>query len=136
MKSLNLLAAVLVIAWVLWWPHKPKPDATQLRREQAIAEHRVTLAMTRDEVTRSLGVPDGTMITADGNTVWAWEAGRWVMFIGRALVDSGYFDARGNLTHDPSQQTAVHDISVATKTPKPGDWMKKFGHTTLDQPHR
>lgn len=88
MKTILLVVAA-ACAGIAFSRQQPKNDPVLTRHEQAILEHRVTLSMTREEVTRSLGAPDSERTTPDGDVIWLWKSGRWVKFTGRALVDTG-----------------------------------------------
>lgn len=130
MKTLLTLIAVALAAGTLW-NQKPQPNPILQRHEQAIAEHRVTLSMTREEVTRSLGVPDAERTTGEGDAVWTWKSGRWVKFTGRALVDSGIeAPARTAMSKVEAQIEAATPQAPAQR-PQPGyhyEWSPASGH--------
>ena len=111
MKTMSFVTAAAICIVIARTDFHP----LETRREKAIAEHRVTIAMTREEVERSLGHADTVVQLDETDVAWGWSRGRWVMFTGRALVDSGYFNARGEVTDDPAQQAAVGNLVTAFK---------------------
>ena len=116
MKTL-LLVATAAFAGVVFLNQKPKPDPTLAHREQASREHRITIAMTREEVTRSLGAPEAERTTPDGQVIWTWKSGQWVKFAGRALVDSGIEGP--SMTKQEAQIEAAGAQAASAQIPKP-----------------
>ncbi len=125
MRGCLLLFIIAAAVFIIATHNTPSP------KEKAIIEHRVTLAMTPEEVTRSWGKPDAAITTPEGKTIWGYNNGTYATFAGRTLVDSGLLSKNGAPSRPGAGATGMEP------QPQRGDWMLKNYRPALDQrPHR